>query len=283
VLDEWMNMSEILDRTIIVGGAGALGSYADFGVRKDRESLDVSNLASVRAVFKELEPKAVLHLAAETDAGKCEDDPAHACLVNAVGTYHVALAAREAGARMVYVSSAGVFGGDKIGAYGEDDLPDPPNVYGHSKYLGELAVRGLLENHLIVRPCWIFGGGAARDKKFVGKIMAQVRNPETKELRATGDEIGSPTYAKDLMGRLRELVQGDERGVVHVANAGGASRFEVAQFIAGIVAPNLPVASVPLALFNLKTKITKNQVLSSRIGLMRPWQEALREYLEKEW
>jgi len=274
---------DILERTLITGAGGALAGYADFGVKKDHSSLDITDLKSVRRVFVEAQPRAVLHLAAATDMAKCEADPAYAYMVNSVGTYNLALVAREVGAHFVYVSTAGVFDGNEQGAYAEGDVPNPPNMYGHSKYLGELAVSGLLENYLIVRTCWVFGGGAENDKKFVGKIVAQLRNPEVKALRGTNDEIGMPTYGKDLMTSLKKLLSGNEKGVVHIANEGTASRYEVAKYIAGIIAPAVPVEGVPLSSFNLSMEITKNQSLSSRIGLMRPWQEALKEYLTNEW
>lgn len=274
---------DILQKTLITGGGGALAGYADFGIAKGHDALDITDLASVRSAFADIQPRAVLHLAAATDLPKCETDPAYAYMANAVGTYNLALAARDVGARFIYISTAGVFDGGKIGAYSEEDIPNPPNVYGHSKYLGELAVRGLLENHLVVRTCWVFGGGAAKDKKFVGKIVAQLRNPETKTLKGVSDEIGMPTYGRDLMDLLKKLLQSEERGIVHAANSGAASRFDVATAIAKQIAPSIPVEAVPLSSFHPTIVITKNQNLSSRIGLMRPWQEALNEYLTKEW
>ncbi len=274
---------DILENTLITGAGGALAGYADFGIKKDHHSLDITDLAAVRKVFKEVQPRAILHLAAATDMGKCEADPAYAYMANAVGTYNLALAAREGGARFIYVSTAGVFDGEKKGAYTESDIPNPPNIYGHSKYLGEFAVSGLLENYVIVRTCWVFGGGAENDKKFVGKIVGKLRDPQTKVLKGTSDEIGMPTYGKDIMASLKKLLLGDEKGIVHIANEGVASRYEVAKYIAETLASTIPVESAMSSSFDLSMEITKNQSLSSRIGLMRPWQRALKEYLTKEW
>lgn len=274
---------DMLEKTLITGAGGALGSYADFGIRKDRDTLDITNIKNVFDVFRDVQPKAVIHLAAATDMGACEKDPGQAYLVNAAGTYHLALAAREVGARFIYVSSAGIFDGKKEGPYRETDTPNPPNIYGHSKYLGELAVRGLLEDYVIVRTCWIFGGGADKDKKFVGRIMAQLKDPAKTELKGTNDEIGSPTYGKDLMAALKTLVQGPERGILNVANTGGCSRYDVLKAIAAQVAPQVSTVPVPLSLFNPTVGITMNQVLAVRPGLMRPWEVALKGYLQNEW
>jgi len=118
-------------------------------------------------VAKKYRPKVILHLAALTDLDYCEKNPAEAYLVNSVGTYNVALTAREVGAKLVYISTAGIFDGQKKGFYRESDLGNPQNHYGHSKYLGESAVQNILNDYIIARVCWMFGGGPTKDKKFV--------------------------------------------------------------------------------------------------------------------
>src|SRR5581483_1533910 len=98
----------MLERTLITGSAGALGTYLDFGIKKDRKSLDITKKSQVDAVLDAEQPSVILHLAAMTDVAACEKNPAEAYSANAVGTYNLALGARRIGARMVYVSSAGV-------------------------------------------------------------------------------------------------------------------------------------------------------------------------------
>ncbi len=148
-----------LEKILITGAGGMLGSYIDFGVRLDHHSLDVGDLASVRAACAAHRPRVIFHLAAATDLVGCEKDQAQTYHTNAIGTYHMALAARDIGAKLVYVSTSAVFDGKKEAPYREDDMPNPQSVYGHSKYLGELAVRGILDDYMIARTCWIFGGG----------------------------------------------------------------------------------------------------------------------------
>src|SRR3989338_4767009 len=118
-----------LPKTLITGASGMVGSYIDFGVKTDRKTLDVTKLEEVRAAVKFHRPNVIIHLAALTDLDYCEKNPIEAYLVNSVGTYNVALAAREAGAKLVYISTAGIFDCQKNGFYRESDPGNPQNHY----------------------------------------------------------------------------------------------------------------------------------------------------------
>jgi dTDP-4-dehydrorhamnose reductase len=228
-------------------------------------------------------PEAIVHLAAETDVDRCERDPEYAYLVNSIGTYNIAIAAKELGAKLIYISTAGIFDGLKEGPYIKEDEPNPKNFYGHSKFLGELAVKGILKNYLILRVCWMMGGGPNKDQKFVAKIINQIKNPQTKEIKVITDQIGSPTFAKDLIKAIKILIQENRTGIFHMANTGIVSRYEVAKFIVETLRPEVKVIPVDSSYFNLDAKRTRNEGLVSKVNLMRPWQEALKEYLETEW
>lgn len=260
-----------------------LGSYVDFGIKTNHQSLDATNLRETVLAIEKYGPEAVLHLAAATDVDWCERNPNDAYFINSMGAYHVAIAARNCGAKLIYISTAGVFDGEKKSPYGEDDVPNPQNYYGHSKFLGELAVCGMVSNHLIVRTCWMMGGGPQKDKKFVAKIIAQLARPETKEINAVNDQIGSPTYARDLVAAVKKLLKQDARGIYHVTNVGAVSRFDVAQKIVNLVRPGVKVNAVPSSFFNLDAKRTTNEALSSRVHLMRPWDLAVEDYIREEW
>lgn len=278
-----MAKNDILSETLITGAKGTVGGYVDFGIKIDHRSLEIEDAAQVFSVVRHYRPKAILHLAAETDIDRCEQSPAHAYSVNSVGTYHVAMAAREVGAKLIYVSTAGVFDGRKVGSYGEDDHPNPQNYYGHSKYLGELAAAGTVEDHLIIRICWMMGGGPGKDKKFVAKIVKQLNDPAVTKIKAVNDQFGSPTYAKDLINAIKILMRDDRRGIFHMPNSGTASRYDVAQSIASTLGYKKKVVPVGMSYFKLDAVRPVNEALSSREKLMRPWQEALQDYLESEW
>lgn len=276
-------LEAILAKTLITGADGAVGSYVDFGIKTNKHLLDVTYLKEVLTVCKKFRPAIILHLAAETDVDRCQRDPQHAYLVNSIGTYNMALVAKELRAKLIYISTAGVFDGNKNSAYVEEDEPKPPNYYGHSKFLGELAVRGMLKNYLIVRVCWVMGGGPDKDQKFVAKIINQLKNPKIEEVKAITDQVGSPTFAKDLIAAIKILISENKNGLFHLANTGIVSRYDVAKFIVDVLRPEVTVSPVDSSYFNLDAQRTKNEGLISKVNLMRPWQKALEEYLETEW
>jgi len=257
-----------------------VGSYADFGIRTDRRTLDITDLKEVLMVVHSHKPEAIIHLAAETDVDRCERDPEHAYMTNSIGTYNMATAAKELGIKMVYVTTAGVFDGKKEGPYTEDDEANPQNYYGRSKYVGDLIVKGMLKNYIIARVCWMFGGGPDKDQKFVAKIIKQLHKPE---IKAVTDQVGSPTFGKDLMGAIKKLLEADEKGVFNLANAGSCSRYEFAKEIVSVLGAKTIVTPATMKDFNLDAPRTFNEVLVSKVNLTRPWQEAIKEYLETEW
>src|SRR3989344_8587931 len=201
---------DLFAKTLITGSDGMVGSYIHFGVRMNHHSLDVTNLSNVMSVCTEHMPRVIINFAAATDLARCQQDPAYAYTVNSVGTYNLALAARRIGAKLVYISTFAVCDGTKKEPYTETDIPNPLNIYGHSKYLGELAASGILDDFLLVRASWIFGGGKDKDIKFVGKILKQL---DKDEIKIITDKRGSPTYAKDLVASIRQLITENKKGI----------------------------------------------------------------------
>lgn len=266
------------EQILITGSDGMVGSYVDFGMRMSKDEFDVTNLALVMDWCFKKRPRVILHLAALTDLSLCEREPSKAYLVNSVGTYNLALAAREIGAKLVYVSTSAVFDGEKEDSYAEKDVPRPVNVYGHSKYLAELITASMLENYLIVRTSWVFGGGELRDKKFVGKMIA-LRDAE--EVRVVDDTYGSPTYAKDLIAKILELLQEEKRGIIHIGGE-GATRYDVACEIFSILGSKTKLIPVASSDISSAYKSGKNESMQISHQL-RPWKDGLREYVHEEW
>lgn len=271
------------NNVLITGASGMVGSYVDFGIKADHRFLDVSDLKEVMSIVEKHKPRAILHLAAETDVDRCERDPDYAYRVNSLGTYNLAMAAKRLGTKLVYISTAGVFDGKKNDPYNEKDIPNPQNYYGHSKFLGELAVQGLLDNYLILRVCWMMGGGPKKDQKFVAKIINQLLNPDVKKIMAVNDQTGSPTFAKDIVGAIKVLVGENKRGIFHLVNKGIGSRYDIAKFIMDFFGSQKKLESVPSSFFSLDAKRASNEGLKSSLDLMRPWDDALRDYLKNEW
>lgn len=271
---------DVLKDAFTTGADGMIGRYVDFGVRADHATLDVTDLSMVRAACRERMPKVIIHLGAATDLARCEQYPAYAHMVNTVGTYNVAIVAREIGAKLVYVSTSGVFDGTKEAPYIAGDIPNPLNHYGHSKYLGELAVRGIVDDHLIVRVCWVFGGGASRDAKFVGKIMRQLGQ---EEITAVSDKRASPTYGKDAINAIKHLIREGKRGTYHRVNVGVATRLDVASEIVDITGVRTKIISARSQSFSSAYATGLNESMAAESPCMRPWQDALREYIASEW
>lgn len=269
-----------LARVIITGAEGMVGNYADFGIKTNRRSLDVTDLKDVMTFFKKNSPSAVVHLAAETDVERCERDPEQAYLINSVGSYNVASAAKEFGVKIVYISTAGIFDGRKDTPYTEIDEANPQNYYGRSKYLGELIVRNLTSNYIIARASWMFGGGPQKDQKFVAKIISQLNKPE---IFAIDNYVGSSTFGKDLIMAIKKLLLEDKTGVFNLSNNGCFSRYEMAKKIVEILGAKTKVTPVKSDFFKDNVPRAANECLSVKSDLMRPWQEALQEYLETEW
>src|SRR2546426_12422579 len=145
---------------LVTGAGGMVGSYfhaltSDFDEPlelTDIDTLDVTDMSAVEQRVRSRTYSSVIHLAAETDVDRCEQEPEHAYRVNAIGTQNVALACRAVGTILVYTSTAGVFGGDgRMGPFTEYDVPCPANVYGLSKLAGERHVERLLNAYYIVR------------------------------------------------------------------------------------------------------------------------------------
>lgn len=275
------NLQKLFQSTLITGADGMVGSYVDFGIRLTHKQLDITDEKAVFETIHRHKPKAIIHLAAATDLKRCQNDPDYAYRVNSIATYYIALAAREVRAKLVYVSTNSVFDGSKSGPYQISDVANPKNAYGHSKYLGELAVKGVLEDFAIVRTCWIFGGGRGKDKKFVGKIMEKIEQG-TPEIRASKDNIGSPTYGKDLVWGIRNILSDNMRGSFHLVNSNVCSRAEEAAEIVKTNSAKVKINPVPATEFGLAAECL-NESLDAHPIILRPWQDALKEYLKTEW
>lgn len=284
-------------KMLVTGVGGMVGSYVP-EVFKDYDlvltdqidgyaPLDVRDPLAVSKAVGEVRPDLVLHLAAATDVDRCEQEQEWAYHTNALGTQNVALACQSHDVPLIYISTAGVFWGDNAEPYTEFDVPRPANIYGHSKLAGEHIVASLLRRYYIVRSGWMVGG-CERDKKFVGKIVRMIWDGNTR-LKVVDDKLGSPTYAKDLLRAIRALIPTGFYGLYHVANKGCCSRYEVALAIRDVLQrPDVEVEPVSSAYFPLPAPRARSEALRNLklelLGLdgMRPWKDALREYLVTE-
>jgi dTDP-4-dehydrorhamnose reductase len=289
-------------RILITGGGGMLGSAMHEQLPRlgheviatdlvaDEpwlQPLDVRDTAAVEAEIDRTQPGALFHLAAVTDLEWCETNPDDAAETNAYATGAIARLCAARGLPLVYVSTAGVFDGEKREPYDERDAPAPIMVYGRTKLAGEDAVRAENARYFIVRAGWMFGGGR-KDHKFVYKIAAQVREGAS-QIHAVNDKFGTATYTQDFARNLDLLVATEAYGTYHMVCEGGCARYDIAREIARLMGrPTLPIVPVSSEFFEAeyfaprpRSEMMVNRALR-QIGLnrMRPWQGALRDYLE---
>jgi len=247
----------------------------------DSDTLDITNGAAVMAYFRAVKPDAVIHCAAYTNVDGAESDADGAFRVNVVGAQHIAAGCLETGARMVYVSTDYVFGGQNQEAYREFDTVNPQSVYGHTKYQGEQIVRQILGRHYIVRTAWLYGEG----NNFVRTMLKLAETNDT--LRVVDDQVGTPTSTVDLARAIFMLLASDSYGTYHATCQGHCSWYEFACEIFRQAGKKVTVMPVTTSEFPRPAKrpvhsILDNYMLRMTVGdPMRSWQEALAEYLTK--
>lgn len=184
----------------------------------DIEEMDITDEASVKRVIGEAKPDVVIHCAAWTavDAAEDEENIPKVMAINVKGTEYIAKVCRELNCKMIYISTDYVFDGQGERPWKPEDETAPLNVYGQSKYEGELAVQSLLEKYYIVRIAWVFG---TNGKNFIKTMLHLGKSHD--RLTVVDDQIGTPTYTFDLARLLVDMAETDKYGVYHVTNEGG--------------------------------------------------------------
>jgi len=215
-------------KVLITGAGGMVGTAlrelceasGDTVYAYDRGNLDITNAEDVWRRVDNAKPDAVINCAAWTDVDGCETDEKRAFAVNAHGPENLARASREMNATFVTISTDYVFDGTKEGFYTEEDKPNPLSVYGRAKFEGEQRSQETNDTSIVVRTGFIFGRGG---KNFLSTIIERARRRES--IKAIVDSYGTPTYARDLSQRLRELAELKRGGIFHVTNSGGGASY----------------------------------------------------------
>lgn len=192
----------------------------DVVVPLTRQQLDISDRNAVFETVAGNRPDAILNCAAYTDVDGAESHPDDARAANTLGVQYLAEAANEFDSRFVTISTDYVFDGSNPGFYTEDDEPRPRGIYAITKYDGEVAALRANPKSIVVRSGWIYGSGGTNFLSVMHRLLA-----EGKQIKAIQDAYGTPTLADDLARRLRELVETDASGVVHVTNSGPGTTY----------------------------------------------------------
>lgn len=277
-------------RVLVTGYKGQLGydlvneleKRGHEAVGVDIEEMDITDRASVEKVIPEANVEAVIHCAAYTAVDAAEDNEELCRKINAQGTRNIAEACRKSDLKMMYISTDYVFDGQGERPWEPDDSRDPLNVYGQTKYEGELAVEELVEKFFIVRIAWVFG---VNGKNFI-KTMLRI-GEENGKVSVVDDQVGSPTYTYDLARLLADMIGTDRYGRYHATNEGICSWYEfAAEIFKQAEMDKVEVTPVTSADFQAKAKRPSNSRMSKdkldEKGFERlpSWQDALARYLK---
>ena len=275
-------------RVLVTGYGGQLG-YDVVSLLETRgvecRGVDIADFsltdgAAVMDYVTDYRPDVVVHCAAYTGVDKAESEPELCCAVNGMGTMNMVRAALNVGAKMLYISTDYVFPGTGDEPYDEDAAYGPRNVYGLSKLQGETAVRSLMTRFFILRTSWVFGKNGHNFVRTMLRLGA-----EKKEIRVVCDQIGSPTYTRDLAKVICDMIPTEKYGIYHVRNEGFMSWADFAAMImdkAGLPCRVIPVPTSEYptpATRPLNSRLRGDKLTEAGFGPMPTVGDALDRYL----
>ena len=294
-------------KVLVTGANGMLGQdlcpvFEDAGmfvVQGTRENLDITNFTETENFIKNVMPQMIVNLAAYTNVDGAEIEPEKAYEVNFRAVENLAKLSKQTGALLIHISTDYVFDGTKETPYLPSDAPNPESIYGHSKFLGEEAVRKNAEKYYIARTSWLYG---INGKNFI-KTMINLGQDKDRELKVVCDQKGSPTYTVDLALGILKLLN-KPYGTYHISGEGETTWYNFAKEIFNIenLHPNLipvlteeyvasqgavlapkPAADAQKTPYSAEGKKLiargpKSSVLQNSVP-MRHWMEALKDYL----
>jgi len=295
----------MIERIYVSGSGGMLGEAfyhvcapkytmrcTDIDVNEDwLEYCDVRDYQAYENDVTQFAPDYLCHLAAYTDLEFCEQHTREAYLTNTIGVENAVLIANKLQIPILYISTAGIFDGQKEN-YDDWDQPNPLGHYARSKYAGEVFVRENAHRFLICRAGWMMGGGPKKDKKFINKIINQIKAGQN-QLYVVNDKLGTPTYTRDFARNTELLMQNGMTGIFNMVCEGQTNRLEVAKQIVAILGleNEIAISDVESGYFQqtyFAPRPPSERLINLRLQLrnldiMRKWQVALKEYLETQY
>jgi dTDP-4-dehydrorhamnose reductase len=260
----------------------------DIDVNSDWLSyLDFRDQDSYRQDVIEFRPDYLFHLGAHTSLEYCEEHPGEAYMTNTLAVENAVHIANELSIPLLYISTAGIFDGAQE-TYDDWDQPNPLGHYARSKYMGERFVAENCRKHLVCRAGWMMGGGPSKDKKFIQKLMAQLKC-RARELFVVDDKLGTPTYTRDFARNAELLLSKELWGTYNMVCSGVTSRLEVARHLLDALGlakdvKVTPVSSDYFAAEYFAARPPSEQLIAAKLDLrglnvMRDWRVCLEEYL----
>lgn len=277
-------------KVLVTGVKGQLGydvvneleSRGLEAVGVDIQEMDITDAGSVDRVIREADPDAVIHCAAYTAVNAAEENEALCRKVNADGTRNIAVVCKALDIKMLYISTDYVFDGEGERPWEPEDERKPQNVYGQSKYEGELAVQDVLEKYFIVRIAWAFG---ANGNNFVKTMLKLAETRDT--IKVVDDQFGSPTYTFDLAKLLADMIQTEKYGVYHATNEGFCSWYDFACAIFEMAGLGDRITVLPVSSEEYETgakrpsnsRMSKEKLVQNGFRKLPAWQDALKRFL----
>ena len=250
--------------------------------------LDFRDLSAYRKDVHGFQPDYLFHLGAYTDLEYCETHVDASYLTNTIAVENAVYIANALDIPLLYISTAGIFDG-KQDVYDDWDMPNPLGHYARSKYAGEVFVTQHARRYLVCRAGWMMGSGPRKDKKFIQKIMKQLKDGRT-ELNVVTDKLGTPTYTHDFARGVKRLLEAEYWGLYNMVCDGLTSRFDVAAELLSILglADQVKMSAVPSSFFAKEyfaarpdsERLINRKLELRKMNVMRDWKVALREYLE---
>jgi len=251
--------------------------------------LDFRNFDTYWQEVSEFKPDYLFHLGAHTNLEYCELNKNDAYATNTIAVENASYISNKLDIPLLYISTAGIFDGLKD-TYDDWDQPNPIGHYARSKYSGEVFVSNNVKRHLICRAGWMMGSGPKKDKKFIQKIMQQLKDGK-KELFVVNDKLGTPTYTHDFARNVKILVEKEYWGIYNMVCDGVTGRLEVAQELIKILCLDkmVKVNSVDSTYWNKiyfadrpPSERLRNEKLNLRnLNVMRDWRVCLNEYIQE--
>ena len=253
--------------------------------------LDFRDFEAYKKEVTDFRPDYLFHLGAYTDLEFCEENADETYRTNTMSVENACYIANDLNIPLLYISTAGIFDGNKE-LYDDWDMPNPLGHYARSKYAGELFVKDNVQKHLICRAGWMMGGGPKKDKKFIQKIMRQIKDGK-KELYIVDDKDGTPTFTHDFAKNVKALIKNEYWGLYNMVCGGQTSRLEVAEELLMVLRLQGKINIIPVKSDYFKdvyfaerpaSERLVNRKLSIRnLNLMQDWRIALQEYINMHY
>lgn len=250
--------------------------------------LDFRDFEAYKKDVMDFNPDYLFHLGAYTDLEWCEQNEEDSYITNTLSVENAVYIANTLDIPMLYISTAGIFDGEKE-LYDDWDTPNPLGVYARSKYMGERFVIENAKRYLVCRAGWMMGAGPTKDKKFIQKLMQQLKEGK-KELFIVNDKDGTPTYTQDFAKTVKELISKEFWGLYNCVCGGQTGRLEVAQELVKVLGKEneIKITSVPSDYFKdiyFAERPASERLLTRKLDMrgvnkMRDWKIALKEYID---